>query len=69
MVRSNRDWCVKLADKSHRYHKVSQSCGPEGFTCAVNYWYDMEFSGPFHPLCSFLRDVAAISQDDGQEIQ
>lgn len=21
------------------YHKVSQSCGNEGFCCAVNYWY------------------------------
>lgn len=21
------------------YHKVSQSCGDEGFCCAVNYWY------------------------------
>lgn len=39
------------------YHKVSQSSGEEGFACAVNYWYDMDFSGGFWTANSFLRDV------------
>ncbi|KAL9095352.1 MAG: hypothetical protein Q9165_002223 [Trypethelium subeluteriae] len=40
------------------FHKVSQSCSFEGICCAVNYWYDMEFSGAFHPAMSFIRSVA-----------
>jgi peptidyl-lysine (3S)-dioxygenase / protease len=39
------------------YHKVSQSSGVEGFACAVNYWYDMEFAGGFWAANNFLRDV------------
>ncbi|KAK2009407.1 phospholipase A2 [Colletotrichum eremochloae] len=42
------------------YHKVSQSCPEDGdgFVLAVNYWYDMEFSGPLYPLSAFLRNVS-----------
>ncbi|WYZ38924.1 hypothetical protein EsH8_III_000838 [Colletotrichum jinshuiense] len=42
------------------YHKVSQSCPDdgEGFVLAVNYWYDMDFSGPLYPLSAFVRDVS-----------
>ncbi|KAI0157891.1 Clavaminate synthase-like protein [Hypoxylon sp. FL1284] len=39
------------------YHKVSQSCSEEGMCVAVNYWYDMEFSGPLYPLTSFVRTL------------
>ncbi|KAK5117775.1 hypothetical protein LTR85_008750 [Meristemomyces frigidus] len=39
------------------YHKVSQSVGDEGFVCAVNYWYDMDFSGHFWASNNFVRDV------------
>lgn len=39
------------------YHKVSQSISDEGICVAVNYWYDMEFSGPLYPLCSFVRST------------
>lgn len=39
------------------FHKVSQSCGPEGFCCAVNYWYDLDFSGSFWATNAFIRDV------------
>ncbi|KAI1104902.1 putative pla2g4b [Jackrogersella minutella] len=39
------------------YHKVSQSCSEEGICVAVNYWYDMEFSGPLYPLTSLVRDL------------
>ncbi|KAL1842699.1 hypothetical protein VTJ49DRAFT_4478 [Mycothermus thermophilus] len=41
------------------YHKVSQSSSPEGVCIAVNYWYDMEFSGALYPLTSFVRTVAS----------
>ncbi|KAL2879455.1 hypothetical protein SGCOL_005320 [Colletotrichum sp. CLE4] len=51
------------------YHKVSQSCpeDEEGFVLAVNYWYDMEFSGPLYPLSAFVKNVSlqtapAVSQ-------
>ncbi|KAI0145221.1 phospholipase A2 [Xylariaceae sp. FL1272] len=39
------------------YHKVSQSCSKDGICIAVNYWYDMEFSGPLYSLCSFVRNM------------
>ncbi|KXS93861.1 hypothetical protein AC578_3413 [Pseudocercospora eumusae] len=39
------------------YHKVSQSSGTEGFSCSVNYWYDMSFEGTFWAQNAFLRDV------------
>lgn len=39
------------------YHKVSQSRGEEGFVCAVNYWYDMDFAGGFWTGMNFVRDV------------
>ncbi|OTA67923.1 putative pla2g4b [Hypoxylon sp. EC38] len=39
------------------YHKVSQSCSEEGICVAVNYWYDMEFSGPLYPLTSLVRTL------------
>ncbi|KAF2140790.1 uncharacterized protein K452DRAFT_230005 [Aplosporella prunicola CBS 121167] len=39
------------------YHKVSQSTSDEGICCAVNYWYDMDFSGPLWALATFARDV------------
>lgn len=43
------------------YHKVAQSCFEEGICCAVNYWYDMDFSGPFWPLCAFARSVGGVA--------
>ncbi|KAI1772942.1 putative pla2g4b [Hypoxylon cercidicola] len=39
------------------YHKVSQSCSEEGICVAVNYWYDMEFSGPLYSLTSLVRTL------------
>ena len=39
------------------YHKVSQTVGEEGFVCAVNYWYDMDFAGGFYSNNVFVRDV------------
>jgi jumonji domain-containing protein 7 len=43
------------------YHKVSQSCNDEGICCAVNYWYDLEFSGGFWPMASYVRSVGLLS--------
>ncbi|KAG5979927.1 hypothetical protein E4U55_004620 [Claviceps digitariae] len=42
------------------YHKVSQSSSPdeEGFVVAINYWYDMEFSGPLYPAVSLIRSLS-----------
>lgn len=44
------------------YHKVSQTCSDEGICVAVNYWYDMEFSGPQYPLTSFVRNVSLAAK-------
>ncbi|OTA04274.1 hypothetical protein A9Z42_0048640 [Trichoderma parareesei] len=46
------------------YHKVKQSCpdGGEGFVLAINYWYDMDFSGPLYPMTSFLRELGTLKQ-------
>ncbi|KIW03643.1 hypothetical protein, variant [Verruconis gallopava] len=43
------------------YHKVSQSCNKEGLCCAVNYWYDMEYSGSFYPLSTFSRRISLLA--------
>ncbi|KAM0511207.1 hypothetical protein ACHAPE_010086 [Trichoderma viride] len=50
------------------YHKVKQSCisGGEGFVLAINYWYDMDFSGPLYPMTSFLRELGTIKQSMSQ---
>ncbi|OIW29810.1 phospholipase A2 [Coniochaeta ligniaria NRRL 30616] len=39
------------------YHKVSQTSSDEGICVAVNYWYDMEFSGPLYCLDTLVRSV------------
>jgi len=44
------------------YHKVSQSCGKEGFSCSVNYWYDMDFDGQFWATNSLVRNLALGSE-------
>jgi jumonji domain-containing protein 7 len=50
------------------YHKVGQSCNPEGVCVAVNYWYDLEFSGGFWSMASFVRGVGVLSaRKEGQE--
>ena len=41
------------------YHKVSQTAGDEGFACAVNYWYDMDFDGGFWTANELMRDVVS----------
>lgn len=43
------------------YHKVSQSCNEEGLCCAVNYWYDLDFSGGFWSTAGFVRTVGLLS--------
>ncbi|KAH7385920.1 cupin-like domain-containing protein [Pyrenochaeta sp. MPI-SDFR-AT-0127] len=43
------------------YHKVSQSCNEEGICCAVNYWYDLDFSGGFWSMANFVRSAGLLS--------
>jgi jumonji domain-containing protein 7 len=38
------------------YHKVKQA----DRTIAVNYWYDMSFTGPRYPLLKFMQDVIGL---------
>jgi jumonji domain-containing protein 7 len=42
------------------YHKVLQSCSEEGICCAVNYWYDMDYSGSLYPLTNFAKKVGSL---------
>lgn len=51
------------------YHKVSQECGEEGVCCAVNYWYDMDFSGPFYSTVAFVRNMVPILQNEIKELE
>jgi jumonji domain-containing protein 7 len=44
------------------YHKVSQSCNAEGLCCAVNYWYDLDFSGGFWASSSFVRSAGLLAR-------
>lgn len=48
------------------YHKVSQSCNDEGLCCAVNYWYDLDFSGGFWSTAGFVRSVGLLSLQGGE---
>ncbi|KAI9711851.1 MAG: hypothetical protein M1820_001996 [Bogoriella megaspora] len=43
------------------FHKVSQTCDIDNLCCAVNYWYDMEYSGTFLPAMSFVRSAAELA--------
>ena len=50
----------------NRYHKVSESTSQkEGICCAVNYWYDMDFSGPLYPFSNFVRAVSKANAQSG----
>ena len=49
------------------YHKVSQSCNDEGICCAVNYWYDLDFSGGFWSMAGFVRNVGLLSLEDEED--
>jgi jumonji domain-containing protein 7 len=50
------------------YHKVSQSCNEERICCAVNYWYDLDFSGGFWSTANFVRSAGLLSmQNQGVE--
>lgn len=49
------------------YHKVSQSCNDEGICCAVNYWYDLDFSGGFWSTANFVRSVGLLSLSEDKE--
>ncbi|KAK6528500.1 hypothetical protein TWF281_009741 [Arthrobotrys megalospora] len=43
------------------YHQVAQKVDEkEGVCVAVNYWYDMDFSGPFVSMVNYVRDMAAV---------
>lgn len=50
------------------YHKVSQSCDDEGLCCAVNYWYDLDFSGGFWSTAGFVRAVGLMSLQGGGDV-
>ncbi|KAF3152232.1 hypothetical protein TWF569_003266 [Orbilia oligospora] len=43
------------------YHQVAQTVDEdEGVCVAVNYWYDMDFSGPFVSMVNYVRDMTEV---------
>lgn len=48
------------------YHKVKQVAGNEGICCSVNYWYDMDFTGPFQVTNRFVQEVALLGTDNAK---
>jgi hypothetical protein len=55
-------YIVGYVADGNRYHKVSQSCSEEGICCAVNYWYDMDYSGAFYPLTAFAQRIEEMAR-------
>lgn len=51
------------------FHKVSQSCNKDGLCCAVNYWYDLDFSGGFWASNVFVRGVGLLEQQERRKVQ
>ncbi|KAK7205243.1 phospholipase A2 [Myxozyma melibiosi] len=47
------------------FHKVSQVSDEDGLCCSVNYWYDMEFTGPLWAMSSFVRQCSRIARAQG----
>jgi hypothetical protein len=50
------------------FHAVSQTPNLDGVCIAVNYWYDMDFSGPLYPMFNFLRHCTMIEEGRSEEI-
>ncbi|KAK6535598.1 hypothetical protein TWF694_002053 [Orbilia ellipsospora] len=47
------------------YHKVEQRVDEKEKVCvAVNYWYDMDYSGPFVSSVNYVRDMTALLENE-----
>ncbi|KAK9469362.1 phospholipase A2 [Lipomyces arxii] len=42
------------------YHKVSQQSDQDGICCSLNFWYDMDFTGPLWSAAGFVRQCANV---------
>lgn len=51
------------------FHSVAQTPDENGLCVAVNYWYNMDFTGPLYPLFNFLRHVSMIEEGRAEEIE
>ena len=51
------------------FHAVSQSSNSHGLCMAVNYWYNMDFSGQLYSMFNFLRNVTLLEDGRPEEIQ
>jgi len=51
------------------FHSVFQSPDPHGLCIAVNFWYDMDYTGPLYPLYNFLRHTTMLHDGRTNEIQ
>ncbi|KAK6359280.1 hypothetical protein TWF696_000443 [Orbilia brochopaga] len=50
------------------YHQVAQRVDETEDVCvAVNYWYDMDFAGPFVSTASFVRNMTLLALKSEQE--
>jgi jumonji domain-containing protein 7 len=51
------------------FHSVFQVPDQHGLCVAINFWYDMDFTGPLYPLYNYLRHTTMIQDGRAQEIQ
>jgi len=52
------------------YHQVAQTVDEkEGICVAVNYWYDLDFSGPFYSMVNYVKNmsVLVLKEDEARE--
>jgi peptidyl-lysine (3S)-dioxygenase / protease len=51
------------------FHAVKQEPNAEGLCVAVNYWYDMDFTGPLYPMFNFLKNSTMVEDGRGHNIR
>ena len=51
------------------FHSVAQVPDNNGLCIAVNYWYNMDFTGPLYPLFNFLRHITMIEDGRAEDIE
>lgn len=51
------------------FHAVHQQADSQGLCVAVNYWYDMDYTGPVYSLYNYLRRSTMLNSGRTEELQ
>jgi peptidyl-lysine (3S)-dioxygenase / protease len=51
------------------FHAVHQEADVQGLCVAVNYWYDMDYTGPVYSLYNYLRRSTMLFSGRTKEVQ